>query len=80
MAEEQGHVTYKERWRELGWLSLENEKTKEAPNSSLPLSKEWGWGQGATKKMEPDLSQRCTVKSKKSEYSVQCSNGNFDWK
>ena len=78
-AEEQGHTTDKERLRELGLLSLENEKTKEGSNGSLPLPKELG-GRGATKKMEPDLSQRCTVKSKKREYSVQCSKGNSDWK
>lgn len=80
MAEEQGNVTYRERWGELSWLSPGKEKTKEGSNGSLPLTKESGGGrgQGATKKMEPDLPQRCTVKCKKREYSVQCSKGNSD--
>lgn len=42
--EEQGHMTAKERWRELGLLSLEKEKTQEESNGSFPLPKEW-WGQ-----------------------------------
>jgi len=42
MAEEQGHMTDKESLRELGLLSLENEKNKEGSNGSLPLPKECG--------------------------------------
>lgn len=72
--EEQGHVTAKERWRELGLLSLEKEKPQEESDGSFPLPKE-RWGQGDTDKMEPDLSQRRTVKNKSREYSVQCSKG-----
>lgn len=72
--EEQGHVTAKERWRKLGLLSLEKEKPQEESDGSFPLPKE-RWGQGDTDKMEPDLSQRRTVKNKSREYSVQCSKG-----
>lgn len=31
---------------------------------------------GDRNRMEPDLSQRCTIKNKSKEYSVQCSKGN----
>lgn len=38
--EEQGHMTAKERWKELGLLSLEKEKPQEESSGSFPLSKE----------------------------------------
>lgn len=41
---EQGHTTAKERWRELGLLSLEKEKPQEESDGNLPLPKKW-WGQ-----------------------------------
>lgn len=69
MAEEQGHVTDKERLRELGLPSLENLKTKQGSNISLPPPRECG-GQGAIKKIKPDLSQRHIVKKGNIQFSA----------
>lgn len=49
-------MTYKERLRELGLLSLENAKTKEGSNGNLLLLKEF-WGQGATETTEAPFSE-----------------------
>lgn len=50
---------------------------KRSPRRSLMAICHYLKSGGDRNRMESDLSQRCTVKNKSREYSVQCSKGNF---